>query len=301
MKAAYLTAIAAAALVTTGVSASTVYNTSLQDVSGTFGTSTATTTTDATGTRTVVTGPGPNSGANRASGVGVLNQWFQANVGAGSTVGITTDHARDGNGSAYFEQTQEQTGKADLVYLFETVATLSNLTSLSFDFFRDASSTTDPNLAPVLRLGILKDGVWAGTLVLENVYQQQLPAPTGSWRTLTADLNSGIFWATNGSLGPTFADANGGQKTLADWIADNGGAILTVYGLEIGFGSGWGGTFSGAVDNVNVAFGNTVYNSNFEVDANGAVPEPATWAMMMMGFGLLGASLRRRKASIRFA
>ena len=28
-----------------------------------------------------------------------------------------------------------------------------------------------------------------------------------------------------------------------------------------------------------------------------AVPEPATWAMMIMGFGLMGASLRRRKAS----
>ena len=28
-----------------------------------------------------------------------------------------------------------------------------------------------------------------------------------------------------------------------------------------------------------------------------AVPEPATWAMMILGFGLIGASLRRRKAA----
>ena len=27
-----------------------------------------------------------------------------------------------------------------------------------------------------------------------------------------------------------------------------------------------------------------------------AVPEPATWAMLMLGFGAIGASLRRRKA-----
>lgn len=30
--------------------------------------------------------------------------------------------------------------------------------------------------------------------------------------------------------------------------------------------------------------------------ATGAVPEPATWAMMLGGFGLLGAAMRRRKA-----
>lgn len=303
MKYTYLAAAAAAAFVTTGASAATVFNTSLQNVNGTYGTSTATTTTDATGTRTVVTGPGPNAAANRASGAPVLNQWFQANVGASSTVGITTDHARSGNGSASFKQTQAETGKGDLVYLFGAGnnINLSSLTSVSFDFYRASSSTTDANLAPVLRLGMLKDGVFAGTLVFENVYQQQTTSPVNTWTTLTGNLNSGIFWATNGSLGPTFASANGGQKTLAQWIADNSGSTLSVYGLEIGFGSGWQGTFDGAVDNVNVAFGNTVYNSNFEVQANAAVPEPATWAMMMLGFGLLGATLRRRKATVSFA
>ena len=31
------------------------------------------------------------------------------------------------------------------------------------------------------------------------------------------------------------------------------------------------------------------------------VPEPATWAMMMMGFGLMGYSLRRRRATVAIA
>ena len=31
------------------------------------------------------------------------------------------------------------------------------------------------------------------------------------------------------------------------------------------------------------------------VDGVGAVPEPATWAMMLLGFGAIGASMRRRK------
>jgi hypothetical protein len=34
-------------------------------------------------------------------------------------------------------------------------------------------------------------------------------------------------------------------------------------------------------------------------DFNSAVPEPATWAMMLMGFGAVGYSMRRRKAGYK--
>jgi hypothetical protein len=32
--------------------------------------------------------------------------------------------------------------------------------------------------------------------------------------------------------------------------------------------------------------------------ADGAVPEPASWALMILGFGLAGATLRRRRAAL---
>lgn len=32
----------------------------------------------------------------------------------------------------------------------------------------------------------------------------------------------------------------------------------------------------------------------------GAVPEPATWAMMIMGFGLMGGAMRRQRATVKF-
>ena len=38
----------------------------------------------------------------------------------------------------------------------------------------------------------------------------------------------------------------------------------------------------------------TVYD-NFSFDAAAAVPEPATWAMMLLGFGGVGLALRRRR------
>ncbi|MBS0479307.1 MAG: PEP-CTERM sorting domain-containing protein [Proteobacteria bacterium] len=33
----------------------------------------------------------------------------------------------------------------------------------------------------------------------------------------------------------------------------------------------------------------------------GGVPEPATWAMMIMGFGLMGGAIRRQRAAVRFS
>jgi opacity protein-like surface antigen len=47
------------------------------------------------------------------------------------------------------------------------------------------------------------------------------------------------------------------------------------------------------------------YNDFTFVSTTGAIPEPATWAMMIMGFGLIGGALRQAKSSqsvrVRFA
>ncbi len=54
------------------------------------------------------------------------------------------------------------------------------------------------------------------------------------------------------------------------------------------------------------------YNFNFDFDANGgtlftsadayqAVPEPGVWALMLTGFGLLGATVRRRRRAAALA
>ena len=300
MKTQYLVAAAIVSLAAGSAHAQTVSNTSLQDINGTFGAGIATTTTDATGTRTTVVGPG--GGANRASGISSPNTWYQANVGGGGTAGITTTYARSGNGSAYFSTTGPDS-KGDLQYNVAAPVALSALTSVSYDFYRSSASTTGGVFAPALRFDIRKNNAFAGSLVFEHVYQAQTNPPVDTWTTLTGSLDSGIFWATNGSLGPTFADANGGQKTLAAWLAANEGSNLTVTGLSFGAGSGWSGTFAGAIDNVNFSFANGPQgNFNFEVAA-AAVPEPGTWAMMLVGFGMIGGTVRyrRRKTTLAIA
>ena len=49
------------------------------------------------------------------------------------------------------------------------------------------------------------------------------------------------------------------------------------------------------------AQGNTIIDNL--VAETAAVPEPASWAMMLAGFGAVGSALRRRKAAtiVRFA
>jgi PEP-CTERM motif len=43
-------------------------------------------------------------------------------------------------------------------------------------------------------------------------------------------------------------------------------------------------------------------NLTFALDEAGAVPEPATWAMMLVGFGMVGGAMRRRaKISVGYA
>jgi hypothetical protein len=47
----------------------------------------------------------------------------------------------------------------------------------------------------------------------------------------------------------------------------------------------------------------TSSGNSFEIDnlATGAVPEPATWGLMLMGFGMVGAGLRTRRRAVAFA
>lgn len=108
----------------------------------------------------------------------------------------------------------------------------------------------------------------------------------------TGAFDAGALAAINGSVGGLNAS---GQITSALWddaqyVAGSGRMVML-----------------GDVDMVSNAYGLTDYtalngNARFALNSvaylvggkTGAVPEPASWGMMILGFGLIGAAMRRR-------
>lgn len=215
------------------------------------------------------------------------SDWYYSNLRVGATIGINTANPRSGNGSVLF-QTSGGTAKADITYApGGAIGLLSELSNLSYDWYRDSSSTNPGAQAPSLRL-FVSNGVNTGYLVWEPTYNG-MPGnvTTDAWVSSDAyDGGSGLFWGT-GSL-PGGAPPIAGLKSMSQWKSDLDGYI--VYAVNSGVGSGWNGDFLGAVDNITYGFNGESVTTNFEV-----VPEPSSIAMGLIAGGLgLAASIRRR-------
>lgn len=293
----FATASVLLAVSVSGASAATVLNTSLANLNGSFGAGVATTSTLAGpqyGTLTTVNGPG--GGGNRASASYMADQWVQRNVGGNASVGITTQFARSGNGSAYYSSNSGN-AKADLEIAFSSPALLSAVTGLRYDWYKTGGSTASQHLA--LKLLVDADGNTntfsdISYLIYELGYNAGDPGAVDAWNQVLIDADT-FLWANNLSVltDPNAGTPYGYDTTLSDWQGANQNA--RVLGLSVGLGSGWVGSFEGAVDNIVLAVGETRSNWNFEVQLENTVPEPGTLGLIALG--LLGtAALRRRKA-----
>jgi hypothetical protein len=120
----------------------------------------------------------------------------------------------------------------------------------------------------------------------------------------------------NGTL-PSIAD---GMLTLNlasafNYDAALGNLVLTI--REFSLSSSGAGTVYFQADNKSTTMNSRFSAYSYDWDrtrtnygqglvtgfnvAAAAVPEPATWAMMVVGFGVVGTGMRRRKVSVRFA
>jgi len=79
-------------------------------------------------------------------------------------------------------------------------------------------------------------------------------------------------------------DQAGNTHANMGWVTQQFNFTATNTSAQLTFSSAQNNPFGAAIDNVRVA----------------GVPEPATWALMLLGFGGLGAMLRRRR-SLAFA
>ena len=127
---------------------------------------------------------------------------------------------------------------------------------------------------------------------------------------------------------PRWSDANGLDGNLyASGSDESGQPNGTLIGIDFGpysqdgFSAPYGAlvgringqykllgtSFSGpawATGNLELMYWDSNYSDNegsITISVNPAVPEPASWAMMIGGLGLVGAAMRRRQATVRFA
>lgn len=117
-------------------------------------------------------------------------------------------------------------------------------------------------------------------------------ADPGVWRsTSVAGLTSADFL----KLDPNdpFATASGTGLDFAGSVM-RFGFELSHFGVEVNGGPSTGGTVSyHFVDNLKITL-----NTLDAVTPVGGVPEPSTWAMMILGFGLAGSVVRRRRMAL---
>ena len=102
---------------------------------------------------------------------------------------------------------------------------------------------------------------------------------------LFSGLSSASASYAAGTLGGTVTHSTGSNADL-DWRVFTGRFVATGPSTTISFANLTGGQNEGVfLDAVSLA----------------AVPEPATWALMILGFGAIGGALRRRRATPAFA
>lgn len=136
-----------------------------------------------------------------------------------------------------------------------------------------------------------------GTLALVNLFF----ATTGTSLTTANNLLAGqTFTATpSGCSAPfnTFGTGSTGIYGASDLTF--GGTCTGMYDtLSSTVNTVAGLSYTLSFSLTSSAAGSTGLRISEGVLANdtGAVPEPATWAMMLLGFGAIGAALRRRKS-----
>lgn len=133
-----------------------------------------------------------------------------------------------------------------------------------------------------------------GTAALLYGYGNLVVTATGGGAFTIANFLAGIgeySAATNATVNYTLTLASGGTAT------GSFGIDRTYQSIALNTAAITSATFTGLADGY-VAFDNVTISAG-----SGAVPEPATWGLMILGFGMIGgaARSRRHKTKVSFA
>ena len=156
----------------------------------------------------------------------------------------------------------------------------------------------------------------------DSPLQGTTSATTGCVGTACIRDNAGNFQQTGSGayLSQNLTTVVGGSYTLSFLFRSDGNPneLAALFGNTVAFdgvnlpSTSQGYTVSGLVANSAITelrfLGrqdpgfNWIDSISITLDStNGAVPEPATWGLMIAGFGLVGAAMRRRSTKVAFA
>lgn len=227
---------------------------------------------------------------NSVAGLASASSWGTLPGENTGTVAVTSTAPRSGTGSLELtgDRTRAQLG-IQYAPFTTNIGNLSEVSSLTFDWriAGNSVSALNPDYTPALRL-LIQNGAVRQELIWEGAYNGTYGNTSrDTWYTsATTDL----FYITGGSV-------NAGM-TIADWASTLTGA--TVSGISVGAGSTAGVGYHAFADNVSLTRNGVTTTYNFEI-AGGAVPEPATWAMLILGMGLVGGTMRSRRRNVTVA
>lgn len=119
---------------------------------------------------------------------------------------------------------------------------------------------------------------------LAGGYVTLVSADFGGWPNAAVDIGWELF-SRSGTISTGSVTTNPTALTTVNFNVSAGynEPIVLIFGPD---------AYTGGIQNVVFRF-----DSTLPTPGAGAIPEPAAWAMLIAGFGLAGASLRRRLSS----